>query len=85
MALHNKANDNRPHGLRDEPARAGELLEHARSLAMQIERLLDDLGHQIDSPDSFKVRLARAHTLGLLDQLSELAGPRTSRSGLWKT
>jgi hypothetical protein len=56
-----------------------ELLEEAQTLAVQIERLLASPSCQLCEAEAFRVRLARAHTLSLLDQLSELLGPRQSQ------
>ena len=52
-----------------------ELLEEAQGLAVQIERLLTSPGCQSTDSDTLRIRLARAHTLSLLDQLSELLEP----------
>ena len=55
-----------------------EALERAQELAEQVEDLLTHLGQEVADSDTIRVRLARAHTLSLLDQLSELLGPRSS-------
>jgi hypothetical protein len=60
-----------------------ETLEEAQDLAVQIERLLSNPRCDFSEADAFRVRLARAHTLSLLDQLSELLGPE--ESGLRQT
>jgi len=64
---------------RARPGRPGmttrEILEEARALAVQIERLLTNPGCQTTDSDTLRIRLARAHTLSLLDQLSELLEP----------
>jgi len=56
-----------------------ELLEEAHTLAMQIERVLASPSCQMSESEAFRVRLARAHTLSLLDQLAELLAPRLTR------
>lgn len=86
MALENKAKDDPgrsgdSRSTRDDVASARELLEQAQELAAQIEGLLTKLGQSGSDADTFRVRLARAHTLSLLDQLSELIGPRPSGYG----
>jgi hypothetical protein len=58
-----------------------ETLQEAQELAAQIERLLTSPRCSFAEADAFRVRLARAHTLSLLDQLSELLGPEESGSG----
>jgi hypothetical protein len=55
-----------------------EALESALALAFRIEQLLNAAGAQSPDNDAFRVRLARAHTLSLVDQLSELVGTRAS-------
>jgi hypothetical protein len=55
-----------------------EVLAQARALAEQIERLLTSPRCNFAESDGFRVRLARAHTLSLLDQLGELLGPLES-------
>ena len=84
MALERKTLDDR--SLNPHDGRSGasmkldpkDLLERAHGLAAQIEGLLTRVGHEVAESDSFRVRLARAHTLSLLDQLAELVQPRTS-------
>jgi hypothetical protein len=61
-----------------------DLLEQARALAAQVDRLLVNAGEKVLPADAFRVRLARAHALSLLDQLSELVD-ETSKSGLFRT
>jgi hypothetical protein len=58
-----------------------ELLEEAQGLAVQIERLLTSPGCQTTDSDTLRIRLARAHTLSLLDQLSELLEPVSTKPG----
>jgi hypothetical protein len=55
-----------------------EALEEAVGLAVQIDRLLTSPQCTMAEVDTFRIRLARAHTLSLLDQLSELIGPLES-------
>jgi hypothetical protein len=55
-----------------------ETLEEAQDLAVQIERLLSNPRCNFAEADAFRVRLARAHTLSLLDQLSDMLGPEVS-------
>jgi hypothetical protein len=62
-----------------------ETLAEAQELAVQIERLLTSPRCDFPEADSFRVRLARAHTLSLLDQLSELLGPEDSAPGTRRT
>jgi hypothetical protein len=57
------------------------LLKQAQDLAVQIERLLETPIREEDEACTFRMRLARAHTLGLLDQLEELVGPAFGRLG----
>jgi hypothetical protein len=79
MALEKKMGDDRPPGLRDGEGKSAQgLLEQAHRLAGQIEALLQDVGREVTESDNFRVRLARAHTLSLLDQLAELLGARAS-------
>jgi hypothetical protein len=67
--------------VRDEVPSPKELLEQAHELASEIEGLLTSLSRGIADADTFRVRLARAHTLSLLDQLAELIGSRQSAHG----
>jgi hypothetical protein len=79
MAVEKKMGDDRTRGLRDGDGKgAQDLLEQAHGLAGQIEALLQDLSREVAESDTFRVRLARAHTLSLLDQLAELLGGRSS-------
>jgi hypothetical protein len=78
MPVEKKVRDNRSGGLNDGLTDAKDLLEQAHGLAEQIEGLLTELGHEVAESDNFRVRLARAHTLSLLDQLTELLQPRSS-------
>jgi len=78
MALDDQAKQNRSRSVRGDSMSAKDLLEQARALAAQIEELLTDLGREVPESDTFRVRLARAHTLGLLDQLSDMIAPRPS-------
>jgi hypothetical protein len=57
------------------------LLKEAQDLAVQIESLLETPILDADEACIFRMRLARAHTLGLLDQLEELVGPAFGRGG----
>jgi hypothetical protein len=57
------------------------LLKEAQTLAIQIETLLERQVHAADEACVFRLRLARAHALGLLDQLEELVGPAYGRTG----
>ena len=58
-----------------------EVLQKAHAMAMQIEKLLMNPACSIPSADTFRVRLARAHALSLLDQLSELVSRRQPEDG----
>ena len=79
MAVEKKGHDH-PRVARESRASAQDMLEEARSLAAQIEGLLTDLGRDVAESDNFRVRLARAHTLSLLDQLAEMLAPRSRSS-----
>ena len=79
MALDNQAKENRSRSVRADLRSAKDLLEQAQALAAQIEELLTQLGREVPESDTYRVRLARAHTLSLLDQLSDLIAPRPSR------
>jgi hypothetical protein len=61
---------------------AREALEQALELAVQIDRLLTSPPCTLPEVDAFRIRLARAHTLSLLDQLAELIGPLESTTRL---
>jgi hypothetical protein len=50
-------------------------LEEAQSLAVRIDALLENALGQAPEASAFRMRLARAHALGLLDQLGELLSP----------
>ncbi|SRR5258708_6376957 len=68
------------------PVRGGgattrELLEEAQCLAVQIEHLLTSPRCQTGDSDTLRIRLARAHTLSLLDQLWELLEPVSAKPG----
>ncbi len=79
MAFDKRPKDSRARSTRDDDATsAKELLEQAQALAMQIEGLLMRFGQEDGHCDAFRVRLARAHTLSLLDQLTDLMGDRPS-------
>jgi hypothetical protein len=56
-------------------------LEEAQALATQAEQLLAKLSQERADSNSFRIRLARAHALSLLDQLSELLEVRSSGYG----
>jgi hypothetical protein len=77
MAFDKQPKDSRARTTRDDATSAKELLEQAQALAMQIESLLMRFGQE-GQCDAFRVRLARAHTLSLLDQLTDLMGDRPS-------
>ncbi|HKQ69207.1 MAG TPA: hypothetical protein VJT73_07705 [Polyangiaceae bacterium] len=59
---------------REPVASARAMLEDAQALTLQVERLLAHPSFQSAESDTFRVRLARAHCLSLLDQISELMG-----------
>ena len=69
------------YGRGDDVVGPSEMLEQAHALASEIEGLLTSVSQEVANSDSFRVRLARAHTLSLLDQLSELIGQRPSSPG----
>jgi hypothetical protein len=79
MAFDSKPKDDRSRV--NEWASASDLLEKAHALAGEIEQLLTEVGHEAGESNAFRVRLARAHTLSLLDQLAELLGTRSSGYG----
>jgi hypothetical protein len=71
----------RGRAIREEVPSAKEILEQAHALASEVEGLLTTLSRGVADADTFRVRLARAHTLSLLDQLAELIGTRASGHG----
>ncbi len=71
--LNHEPKDDHARGYRDE-ASLRDVLEQAQGLAVEIERLLTSPRFDYAESDTFRIRLARAHTLSLLDQLSELLG-----------
>ena len=71
--------------MRAQRERSRSLLEEAHLLATQIERLLNSPSCELSDSETFRVRLARAHTLSLLDQLSDLLGPTRAKPGLRST
>ena len=82
IAFNEQAKTPRVRSSRDEATSAKDVLEQAHALATEIEGLLTSLSHEVADTDTFRVRLARAHTLSLLDQLCELIGTRPSDSML---
>jgi len=78
MAFDKQPKDSRARNARDDATSAKELLEQAQALAVQIESLLMRFGESDGHCDAFRVRLARAHALSLLDQLTDLMGDRPS-------
>ena len=81
ISSEDQAKHPRGRSTRDEVPSPKELLEEAHALASEIEGLLMTLSRGIADVDTFRVRLARAHTLSLLDQLAELIGTRPSGHG----
>ncbi len=76
LAHSEKLNDERLRVLRETAASSTrEQLEKAQMLALQIERLLVNAGGDVPDSDTFRIRLARAHTLSLLDEISALLRP----------
>jgi hypothetical protein len=53
-----------------------ELIQETQVLAARIRRLLEDPICEKCTSELIRVRMARAHTLSLLDELAELADPR---------
>jgi hypothetical protein len=49
-------------------------LEQALALAREAEALLGHVPARANDPELFRIRLARAHALALIDQLAELVG-----------
>src|SRR3954471_16392485 len=80
MALEDELAD-RPSHVQKKPRSTRALLEEAQELAVRIESLLGSPVHDGEEACAFRLRLARAHTLGLLDQLEELVGPAFGRGG----
>ena len=81
VSFDDQAKNPRARTVRDDAPSAKELLEQAHALASEIEGLLTGLSRGVADADTFRVRLARAHTLSLLDQLAELIGTRPSGHG----
>jgi hypothetical protein len=81
VSFDDQAKNPRARAMRDDAPSAKELLEQAHALASEIEGLLTGLSRGVADADTFRVRLARAHTLSLLDQLAELIGTRPSGHG----
>jgi len=48
------------------------MAEQAEVLVVQLVALLTTLGDEVTTSDSFRVRLAKAHALSTLDELSEV-------------
>jgi hypothetical protein len=71
----NDVNEHRPGLVRGGAITTREVLEEAQGLAVQIESLLTSPSCQTTDSNTLRIRLARAHTLSLLDQLSELLEP----------
>lgn len=75
---------------------ASVLLREAQVLAVRVDALLEEALTRSPEPSAYRVRLARAHALGLLDQLANLltaargslasgvlgCGPRHPESGI---
>src|SRR6476646_771077 len=55
-------------------------LAQALALAVRVEALLADSPPEMESAGVFRMRLARAHVLGLIDQLSVMVDPGTRRT-----
>jgi hypothetical protein len=66
---------------RDEATNVRDVLEEAHALATQAEELLANLSQAHGDSNAFRIRLARAHALSLLDQLSDLLEARPSGYG----
>jgi len=49
-----------------------DVAERAEVLVVQLVALLTTLGDEVSASDSFRVRLAKAHALSTLDELSEV-------------
>lgn len=81
MAFEHETTESSGRSRSQSAAAVREILEEAQELAAQIERLLTSPRCNFPESDAFRVRLARAHTLSLLDQLSELLGPEDSGPG----
>src|SRR5262249_11231183 len=80
-SFEDQAKNTRGRAARNEVPSSKEILEQAHALASEIEELLMTLSRGIADADTFRVRLARAHTLSLLDQLAELIGSSPSGHG----
>ncbi len=82
MAQSNKFDEDRLRVVREtRPSSTRGELEKAQELALQIEQLLATVGGDVPDSDTFRVRLARAHALSLLDELSVLLRPARGPSG----
>ena len=67
---------------RSSPSR--DMAERAESLVVQLVGLLTTLGDEVSPSDSFRIRMAKAHALSTLDELSEVLRHlphETSRTG----
>jgi hypothetical protein len=58
------------------PSEEVEVLAEALALAVRVERLLAHPVPELEVGGHYRMRLARAHVLGLIDQLSVMVGPR---------
>jgi hypothetical protein len=81
MSFEKSVEDHAARNVRDDAASPQDRLERAHVLASEIDGLLNAVSHELADTDNFRVRLARAHTLSLLDQLAELIGTRGSADG----
>ena len=67
--------------IRDRASEVRAALEEAHALATEAEQLLATVSQDRTDSNTFRIRLARAHALSLLDQLSELLEARPSDHG----
>jgi hypothetical protein len=81
MAFDNEAEHDRLHARREDATHVRGVLEEARALATQAEYLLATLSRDSTDSSTFRMRLARAHALSLLDQLADLLEARPSGDG----
>jgi hypothetical protein len=80
-AFDNEAQHDALRALRAGATNVRDVLEEAQALAARAEQLLANLSQDRGEANAFRIRLARAHALSLLDQLSELLEVRPAGYG----
>ena len=53
-------------------------LHEALALAVRLDALLADSVPNVEGADAFRMRLARAHVLGVINQLAAIVGPQSA-------